>query len=161
MIQASSHLYLFERLMPSRGVEPATLCSTSAIWCCTCVKQLFWLLTPWYWGREVGLLRDPEVVGHLVCTRPTTWAKSIQTTAPLGLGYSTLLAFLDAQGCIALLAHWNFKCYISSAYNFILSHKLCLKSPVPFHGHKTLSPGMLMVPYLSCSGWRIGWVECW
>ena len=27
---------------PSQGIEPATLCSTSEIWCCTCVKRLFW-----------------------------------------------------------------------------------------------------------------------
>ena len=27
---------------PSQGIKPATLCSKSEIWCCTCVKRLFW-----------------------------------------------------------------------------------------------------------------------
>ena len=93
-----------KRRMPSRGIKPTTLHTTSKMCCCTCIKQLFWsnssgFPAPWYSGWEEGSLRDPEVVAFFmaVCTRTTTWAKSVQTTVPHGFGYIKLLACPHAQ----------------------------------------------------------------
>ena len=54
-------------------------------------------LAPWCSGQEVGFFRDLEAVAFFV----TTWAKSIQTTALHGLGYSTMLAcLLSSDGAL-------------------------------------------------------------
>ena len=81
-----------KRQTSSQRVKPPTLHSTSEIWCCTCVKRLYRHHSSSFRRpgivRGVGLLRDPLAVAFcgLARTRPASWAKSIQMTAPQRLG---------------------------------------------------------------------------
>ena len=90
-----------KRKTSSRGIEPATKCSTSkarfgAALASSDSSGLVLLasgaLVQWLSGRIAQGPWGGRLFHSLACTRPTTWAKFIQTIVPHSLGYSTVPA---------------------------------------------------------------------
>ena len=74
--------------------------TSGSLW--LCFSGIFGALVQWPSGRIAQGPWCSRLFCSLACARPTTWAKSIQTTAPHGLGYSMLLACPLKLGLLSL-----------------------------------------------------------
>ena len=78
--------------LPRRGSNPNLVASLASDSSWLHSSGIVSTLVQWPSGRIAQGTWGGRLFHSLTCARPTTWAKSIQMTAPHSLGYSTSLA---------------------------------------------------------------------